>query len=85
MEYRVTRPEVYGPGTPGYTDVTARQGHYISANTSQEAADGIRSRLEVCESMDVQSWETGVEGFGTLVLHETNDGEKHRRFRYPTP
>lgn len=31
--YRVTRPEGYGPGTPGYTDLGARQGYYTDADT----------------------------------------------------
>jgi len=30
-DYRVTRRKPYGPGTPGHTDLSARQGYYITA------------------------------------------------------
>ena len=36
-EYRCTRAAPYGPGTPGFTDPTARQGHYIVARSEEGA------------------------------------------------
>ena len=43
--YRVTRPEGYGPNTPGYTDLGARQGYYTDAASPDAARAEIRSRL----------------------------------------
>ena len=36
--YRVTFPLSYPKGSLGFEDVSARQGHYISADSSREAA-----------------------------------------------
>lgn len=65
--YRVTRPEGYGPNTPGYTDLGARQGHYIDASSPEEARSKIRLRLSKDEwsgyrpgePLDVQPWGKG--------------------------
>lgn len=62
--YRVTRPEVYGPYTPGYTDLGARQGYYTDAESPDAARAEIRSRLSddkwsgyrQGEPLDVQPW-----------------------------
>lgn len=66
--YRVTRPETYGPGTPGYTDLGARQGYYTDADSPDAARDIIDSRLRKDkwssyrpgEALDVQTWGRGT-------------------------
>jgi hypothetical protein len=68
--YRVTRPEAYSQNTPGFKDVSARQGHYVNAETAREAAREIRKRLEITEPLDVQCWD-GSEDHGLVVLYET--------------
>lgn len=35
--YRFTRPELYRNDCPGRDDVGARQGHYVEADSAQEA------------------------------------------------
>ena len=62
--YRVTRPEAYGPNTPGYNKPSARQGHYVRAESEDDARAKIRERLVKEgvpgineERLDVQVWE----------------------------
>ena len=65
--YRVTRPEGYGPGTPGYNDLGARQGYYTDADTPNAARVVIDTRLRADkwssyrpgEPLDVQPWGRG--------------------------
>lgn len=58
IQYRVTRPFVYSFGTPGYSDPSARQGYYVSANDTEEATAIIRKRLKLSrtEKLDIQKW-----------------------------
>lgn len=60
-EWRVTIPGRYGPGTPGHTDPSARQGHYVGAVDEAGAASLVREqlRLRAGEPMDVQPWDDG--------------------------
>lgn len=44
-EYRCTRNSPYGDRTPGYSDVRARQGHYIMADTEDHAIAIMRVRF----------------------------------------
>jgi len=44
-EYRCTRNSPYGDRTPGYSDVRARQGHYIQAHTMAEAIHEMERRF----------------------------------------
>jgi len=59
--YRVTFPGLYGAGTPGHTNATARQGHYVSAATPAAAGAIARVRAGFHEQTcaDVQ---LGVHG-----------------------
>lgn len=67
--YRVTRPEVYSQNTPGFKDVSARQGHYTSAVNAEVAAENIRKQLNVeDELMDVQDWNNGAD-HGLIVRY----------------
>lgn len=53
--YRVTRPNVYGPGTPGYKDPSARQGHYVNAHSIEEAENKIRERHKLSDDERLES------------------------------
>lgn len=57
-EYRVTRPRLYGPGTAGYFDSSAREGYYVIANDENHAKDRIRRRLHLPdgEPLEVKIW-----------------------------
>ena len=68
--YRVTRKEAYSQNTEGHTDVSARQGHYVHAETATEAAKLIRRRLMISEPLDVQCWDGSCD-HGLVVLYET--------------
>jgi hypothetical protein len=63
-EYRITRPSVYGEGTLGYKDKSARQGYYVTASSEREAVSIARKlyneRISSTEPLDVQLWKTGV-------------------------
>lgn len=37
FKFRCTRPNCYGPNTPGYADPRERQGHYVTALDENEA------------------------------------------------
>jgi len=59
--YRVTRPQAYGPGTPGHTMPHARQGHYTNAKDPIGAALAVRDREGFMDVIyDVQPWQ-GIE------------------------
>ena len=64
--YRVSRPNAYGPGTPGSTEPSARQGYYTDADDPEDAARMIRARWlrdpmapEVDQPLDIQLWGEG--------------------------
>lgn len=61
FHYRVTRPDVYSQNTPGFKDVSARQGHYITAYNAQDAADRVRKQLGIDELLDIQDWNGGED------------------------
>ncbi len=44
--YRCTLPSRYAPGTPGFNNASARQGHYVVAATEGEAVKLVRERLQ---------------------------------------
>ncbi len=56
--YRVTRPRAYGPGTPGFTDPSNRQGYYVDALSANDARDRIRAShgFSKEEPLDVSLW-----------------------------
>lgn len=58
MHWRVTRPNKYGTGTPGFSDSSARQGYYVDANTRDEAMEKIRKQqqLREDEKLEVELW-----------------------------
>ncbi len=43
--YRCTRNSAYPPRSPGHTDLTARQGHYVRALSREQALQNMRSRF----------------------------------------
>lgn len=55
-QFRCTRPEVYSRGTPGHKDRSARQGHYIFAETPEEAIAIMKERFPEENSFDLQDW-----------------------------
>lgn len=65
-EYRCTRNALYSHNCIGHDDITARQGHYIKAQSKEEAWEkmAIRFPEEVAEGFTVQEW----EGFDVIVV-----------------
>jgi hypothetical protein len=67
-EYRITRPDKYTVPSAGRTDLSARQGYYISAKTPDRARQIFRKRHKVAdrEPLDVEvqtsdgSWKLAV-------------------------
>ena len=61
-EYRLTRPEAYGPNTYGHTDKSARQGYYVDATTPQEAIEKFKKLYPEFKhsKVDVQLWKTNI-------------------------
>lgn len=57
MMYRVTRPEAYSVNTPGFNDPSARQGHYIKADSKELALAEMSKRFPNEKNFDVQEWE----------------------------
>ena len=63
-EFRVTRAELYEtPDCLGKNDLTARQGHYICADSPHAAAEKLQKFLKKCGQLregerrfDVQVW-----------------------------
>jgi len=55
-QFRCTRPEVYSPGTPGHEDRSARQGHYIFAETPEEAIAIMKRLFPEENRFDLQEW-----------------------------
>lgn len=58
-EYRCTRPNVYGPGTPGHTDSSARQGFYIRAENKTDAFRQMDVKFPGDE-IDVKLWKENI-------------------------
>ena len=60
--YRVTRPDIYGPNTPGHKKPYARQGYYVDATSPDEARRIIREREGfTTDRLDVQDWSGGPD------------------------
>jgi len=57
-EYRVTRPQGYGPGTAGHQDPAGREGHYVRAPSEQEALQAAQARFPG-EPLQIQLWKPG--------------------------
>lgn len=55
-QFRCTRPDAYGPGCPGHTDPSARNGHYITAADPEEAREKMKSRFPEDSRFDVEPW-----------------------------
>lgn len=45
QQFRCTRQAPYGPGCPGFTDKTARQGYYITAKNEDEALTKMKEKF----------------------------------------
>lgn len=54
IEYRCTRPDLYSPGSIGHDNYRARQGHYIRAETPDEAARIMLRDYPEDSAVDVQ-------------------------------
>ncbi len=70
-EYRCTRNALYSHQCIGHDDLTARQGHYIQANSIEEAWQkmAIRFPEETEAGFTVQAW----EGFNVKVVELKRD------------
>lgn len=60
-QYRCTRNDLYQCDCPGRDDLRERQGHYINANSEEEAWEIMASRypLETTAGFTVEPWEGG--------------------------
>lgn len=54
-QFRCTRRKPYPPGTPGNTDLSARQGYYIDAPDQEDAVKQMTAKFPG-EAFDVQLW-----------------------------
>ncbi len=65
-EYRCTRNALYSHDCLGHSDISARQGHYIKANSQEEAWEKMACRFpqETDEGFTVQDW----QGFDVVVV-----------------
>lgn len=60
-EYRCTRRTPYGPKTPGFKNLSARQGYYIRAETEQEALTRMREKFpNDALEFDAQLWKENI-------------------------
>ena len=59
MKFRLTRNRPYPLGTLGYSDVTARQGYYVTALSEKAALAEMEEMFpgEVSDGFTVQVWE----------------------------
>lgn len=55
-EYRCTRDALYPAGTVGHSDLSAREGHYITAKNPQMALMLMALRFPGEESFTIQPW-----------------------------
>lgn len=71
-EYRCTRNALYTHPCLGHDDLSARQGHYITAASDEEAWQKMAARFpdETDEGFTIQEW----KGFNVTIL-EVDDGE----------
>ncbi len=60
-EYRCTRNALYSHNCLGRDDISARQGHYVKANSQEEAWEKMACRFpeEANEGFTVQEWQGG--------------------------
>lgn len=72
-EYRCTRNALYSHDCIGRDDLTARQGHYIHANSAEEAWEkmAIRFPKETEAGFTVEEWES----FNVKVVRVEPDEE----------
>lgn len=70
-EYRCTRNAPYAHNCIGHDDLTARQGHYIRANSAEEAWERMAIRFpdEVEAGFTVEEW----EGFNVKIVQIERD------------
>lgn len=70
-EYRCTRNALYSHDCIGRDDVTARQGHFLWAESEEEAWQKMATRFpeETAEGFTVQEW----EGFNVTVVEIKRD------------
>ena len=54
-QYRCTLPDRYGLGTPGHTNPRARNGHYVSAYSREDARAKV-ARSYPNDRIDVEPW-----------------------------
>ena len=59
-EYRVTRDELYEPGSLGHADVTVRQGHYCKALNVEDLKHKVRTYFPKEKSFTYQEIVQGL-------------------------
>ncbi len=70
-EYRCTRNALYSHNCLGHNDLTARQGHYVWAESEEEAWEKMATKFpeETEAGFTVQAW----EGFNVKVVELKRD------------
>jgi hypothetical protein len=70
-EFRLTRIEIYSdPNCPGHNDVSARQGHYIPAESEEEA------RAQMIEWFPNETFTCNeFESVGNVTIRPMREGE----------
>jgi len=69
MNFRVTRPGVYGPNALGHDNASARQGYYVDEECALFAVDAVREQqdhIDPDEPLDVQVWD-GSDRHGAFL------------------
>ena len=69
-EYRITRPEKYGPRSAGRSDLSAREGHFVLAKTPDLARKAFRKKHRVPEREPLDVEEAWAEGWRLAMTQD---------------
>lgn len=69
-EYRITRPEKYGPRSPGHSNPSARQGYFVHAKTPDHARKDFRKKHKVAERKPLDVEEHTQTGWQLAVSQD---------------
>ena len=71
-EYRLTRNQMYPEGCMGFTDLSARQGHYIDAENAAEALEKMHQRYpDDWKGFTCVLWAENVERYELVQAEDT--------------
>jgi len=55
--YRCTRPDCYSVNTPGFNNLSSRQGYYIEASSKEAARMQMSLQFPNDSRFDIQDWD----------------------------